>query len=163
MFSKIWLLLITIIFIFFSIWALDSDGFVLIEWLGYRVRTDIFAAILISIFFTLLIFFVSYVLVKILSFKFPNLLKIFSEKRHMKKLEINIKKQEKIQSEFYDISLEISKSLEEKNYQEAESLTKKLLISFLEDVCFFLKILTYIYPICGLLITLEPTEARFGI
>lgn len=54
-------------------WLLDNNGSVLIYWLGREIRTDILTAILLLIFFAVLVFALSYVVVKIASIRFPHL------------------------------------------------------------------------------------------
>ena len=78
--------------IFFSV-ILDNNGTLVIEWLNYQISTDIFTVLLILIlaffFFTFLI----HLLLRLLSIKFPVLLKTFFKKTYTKKIEQSLKRQ----------------------------------------------------------------------
>jgi HemY protein len=92
-------MLVTLFFLFIALligtliaWMLDNNGLVIINWLGYEVRADILTTLLIFLFFILLTFAITYLLARILAFRFPIFLKIFSKKTQIKKLQEIIKK-----------------------------------------------------------------------
>jgi HemY protein len=87
MLGILWFLFVTFTISASLIWVLDNNGSVIITWLGYQIQTDILTAILLAIFFTVFTFFISYLAARILAIKFPNLLKIFFRRSHVKRLE----------------------------------------------------------------------------
>jgi HemY protein len=87
MFTILWFLFIAFAIAAPIVWVLDHNGLVVITWLGYQVSADILTAIILAVFCALVIFVFSYFLTRLLAFKFPNLLKIFFKKSHVKRLE----------------------------------------------------------------------------
>lgn len=73
MLRTIWILLLAIIITTPLVWLLDHNGSVVINWLDFEVRTDMVTAIIIAAIFTVIIFTLSYLLVRILTFRFPRL------------------------------------------------------------------------------------------
>jgi uncharacterized membrane-anchored protein len=61
-------------------WIIDNNGSILINWLGYEITTDVLTILLIFLFIVTMVFAVTYLLAKILSFRFPFFLKFFSLK-----------------------------------------------------------------------------------
>ncbi len=74
------------------IWVIDHEGFVLVNWLGYELKTNIVTAITLSILFTATIFAISYFFIKIISIKFPHLAKILLKKSYFRNLEDLVKR-----------------------------------------------------------------------
>lgn len=66
-------------------WIIDNNGLVVINWLGYEITSDVLTSLLIIIFFLLMTFAVTYLLARILSFRLPFFLKLFSAKQQNKK------------------------------------------------------------------------------
>ncbi len=64
------------------VWLIDNNGSVLIYWLGREIRTDILTAILLLFFFALVIFVLSYAVVKITAIRLPRFSTIFKRKKH---------------------------------------------------------------------------------
>lgn len=56
MLKILWLILVAFLISVSVIWLLDNDGQVVITWLGYEARTTILAAILITVFFAVIVF-----------------------------------------------------------------------------------------------------------
>ena len=67
MFLTIRFLLTSLIIATLLTWILDREGSVIINWLGYEVKTGILTAILITIFFAWLIFSLSYIATKVIT------------------------------------------------------------------------------------------------
>jgi uncharacterized membrane-anchored protein len=80
MFKALRFLFIASAIALFVAWFLDHNGSIIISWLGYEVRTDILTAILLTIFFTLIVFVTSYAIAKIRSIKLPRFSKKFNQK-----------------------------------------------------------------------------------
>ncbi len=117
-------LLFLFIAIFIStslIWMLDHNGLVVITWLGYEVKTDILTALLLTVFFALLLFAFSYLLARILAIKFPNLLKLFSKKNYLRRLEKLLKRHQQA----FDVMTQLLLSLETHDKKSYEELHKK--------------------------------------
>ena len=74
------------------IWVIDHEGFVVVNWLGYELKTNIITAITLSILFTATIFVISYFFIKIISIKFPHLAKILLKKSYFRNLEDLVKR-----------------------------------------------------------------------
>ncbi len=72
---------------------LDSNGTVIIDWLDYQVSTDVLTVILILIFSFFFFTFLFNLLLRLLSIKFPFLLKTFFKKTYTKKIEQSLKRQ----------------------------------------------------------------------
>ena len=66
MFRIIFLILVAFLTSGLIIWVIDHDGFVLVNWLGYELKTNIVTAITLSILFTATIFSISYFFIKII-------------------------------------------------------------------------------------------------
>ena len=122
MFAGLWFLFIAFIFSFSLIWVLDNNGLVVISWLEYEIQTDILTALLVSVFFALLIFAISHLLARILAVRFPKLLKVFFKKQYTKKLEKTIAKQEKA----FAILSKILIALDSGDQELAEKLRPRL-------------------------------------
>ncbi len=82
MFKTLRFLLIAVIIAASIAWMLDNNGSIVINWLGYEVRTDILTAILLAIFCAAVVFVVAYLSAKILSFKLPKFSQILKRKKH---------------------------------------------------------------------------------
>lgn len=80
MLGILWFLFVAASVSFSLVWLLDNEGMVVVNWLGYQAQMDILTAILLSVFFTILVFIFSYLLTRILAIKFPNFLKLFFKK-----------------------------------------------------------------------------------
>lgn len=78
--------------IFFSV-ILDNNGTLVIEWLDYQISTDIFTVLLILILAFFFFTFLFHLLLRLLSIKFPVLLKTFFKKTYTKKIEQSLKRQ----------------------------------------------------------------------
>lgn len=104
-------------------WILDHEGSILIQWLGYQVDIEVSMAILIVILLVLVIFSMTYLLARILAFKFPNLLKIFARKRHIRHLECQIDRQNRVLAFMPDLLL----ALEGDDPKLLKKLEKKIL------------------------------------
>lgn len=117
----LWILFLVLAIASPLLWTLDNSGFVLINWLGYEVKTNILTAILLAIIFTFLIVFLSYLLTKILSLKFPDLLKIFFKKNYAKHLEKIIRKHHRA----FELSSQLLLALEVNDQKLAEKLQKE--------------------------------------
>ena len=87
MLKILWLILVAFLISVSVIWLLDNDGQVLVTWLGYVARTTILAAILITVFFAVIVFAISYLFARILAMRFPNFFKLFFKKTYLRKLE----------------------------------------------------------------------------
>lgn len=87
MFTVLWFLFIAFFISLATAWLVDHDGLVIINWLGYEVKTDILVAILVAVLITVLVFLVSYLIARILAIKFPNVFKIFFRRLYLRKLE----------------------------------------------------------------------------
>ena len=83
----IWLFSLSIIISFLVISLIDNPGFVLIDWLNYQVKIEIQIAIALAILLTLAILCFSYLFIKIVSFRFPNLAKIFFKRIYNRNIE----------------------------------------------------------------------------
>lgn len=122
MLTILWLLFIAVATSIVIVWVLDHHGYVVINWLGYEVKTDILSAIILAVVITLLIFFISYIATRILAIKFPQLLKTFFKRNYIKRLEkIIIRNQQSNQ-----IIAQLLLALELKDFRLAENLQKKL-------------------------------------
>lgn len=84
MLTILWILLASFFLTASFSWLLDNNGHVLITWLGYELQTDVLTAILISAFFSLIVFAISYLFARILAIKFPSLLKFIFRKSYLK-------------------------------------------------------------------------------
>lgn len=122
MLAVIWFLFVAFCLSFFFILVLDNNGIVVVKWLSYEIQTDVLTAILVSIFFALLVFSISYLLARILAIRFPKLLKIFFRKYYVKNLEKTIKKQEKT---FENIRKALT-ALESGDYDLAHNMQRKI-------------------------------------
>ena len=87
MFRFLKLLLIVSAVAFGVIWLINHNGEVVVNWLDYQIRTDIFMAVVIAILSVVLIFFFAYLLMKTMSFSFSGLFKVSIKKSKLKKLE----------------------------------------------------------------------------
>lgn len=123
MFKILWFAVIALSSAAAVAWILDNDGTVLLQWLGYQVDTDISMALLILVMAVLVIFSISYLLARILAFKFPNLFKIFARKRHIKNLECKIDRQNRVLELMPDLIL----ALEGDDFRVLKKVKKKIL------------------------------------
>jgi HemY protein len=93
----------------------------MITWLGYEIKTDILTATLLTIFFAFLLFAFSYLLARILAIKFPNLLKLFSKRNYLRRLEKLLKRHQ----QGFDVITQLLLSLESHDKKSSEELHKK--------------------------------------
>jgi uncharacterized membrane-anchored protein len=122
MFAILWFLIIASAISVSLVWALDNNGSVLINWLGYEISTDVLTASLIAIFFVAMIFAFSFLLARLLAIKFPNLLKKFFTKSHLKNLEKLVLKN----SQAFDLMTKLLLSLEVEDKKTSKDLQKKV-------------------------------------
>lgn len=122
MIAILWFLLIAFLVTTSLIWMIDHNGLVLINWLGYEIKTDILTATLLAVFFTFLIFIFSYFLARILAIKFPNLLKTFFKKTYLKRLEKIILRHHQA----FELMTQMLLSLEVNDAKSASDSQKKL-------------------------------------
>lgn len=80
MFKTLWFLFIAAVIAGAITWLLENNGSIVINWLGYEVQTDILTAILLTIFFALVIFVIAYISVKIRSIRLPKFSQFFHKK-----------------------------------------------------------------------------------
>lgn len=95
MFKILWLLLIVAVLGFGVGWAFDDYGSVAIKWFGYEVRMDVLTAVFAVFLLGVVVFLVAWVLARILSWRFGGVFKSWSKARHLKRLEMIIKRQGK--------------------------------------------------------------------
>jgi uncharacterized membrane-anchored protein len=133
MISILWFLVVAFGISVSIAWILDNNGFVMIEWMSYQVKTDVLTAIILTISFTFFIFALSHILARILALKFPNFFKVIFKKTYLAKLEDLAKRN----LESFDliaqtlISLECSDIKSAKNFQKKLSIKNQKLNSFL--------------------------------
>ena len=120
MFATLWFLLIASAVTIALIWLLDHNGDVLVTWLGYQLQTDILTAILLAIFFAVLIFFTSYLLTRILAIKFPALLKLLFRRSYLKSLEKLVQRHHQA----FDVMSQLMLALEVRDQKSVENLQK---------------------------------------
>lgn len=121
MFAILWFLFVALLISLSVVWVLDHNGDVLVTWLGYQIQTDVLTAILVISVFTILAFFASYLIVKLLSLRFPNFVKIFFKKSYVSKLEKLVSRHH----EAFDVMSNLLLSLEVSETKSAENLQKK--------------------------------------
>jgi HemY protein len=121
MLGILWFLFVTFTISASLVWVLDNNGSVVINWLGYQVQTDILTAILLAIFFTITTFILSYFAARILAIKFPNLLKIFFRRKHLKRLEKLVHRHHKA----FETMSQLLFALENSDTKSAENLQNK--------------------------------------
>jgi HemY protein len=121
MIAILWFLFIAFAITASMVWVLDHNGVVLINWLGYEAKTDILTAIILAIFFTLVIFAFSYLAARILAIRFPNLLKFFFRKTYLRKLEKLVKRHHQA----FDLMTQTMLALEVNDKKAAQDLQKK--------------------------------------
>lgn len=80
MFKTLWFLFIAAAIAASIAWMLDNNGSIIIYWLGYEVKTDILTAILLMVFFALVIFVAAYAIAKFKSIRFSKLPQLFKKK-----------------------------------------------------------------------------------
>lgn len=80
MFKTLWFLFIASIIAVAVAWMLDNNGSIVINWLGYEAKTDILTAILLLLFFAMMIFVLSYAIARLKAIKAPNFPKLFNKK-----------------------------------------------------------------------------------
>lgn len=113
MLKILWFLFVALAIAIAFSWILESNGEVLITWLGYEIKTDILTAILLSSLATLFIFAISYLAARILTIGFPSTFKNLFRKTYTKKLEDVVKKHLKAFDEISELLMAIeSKDLE---------------------------------------------------
>lgn len=122
MLTIFWFLFVALALTTSIVWLLDNNGIVLINWLGFEVRTDIFTAILVAIFFSLMIFAVSYILARIASIKFPNLLRVLFKKTYSQRLEKILLRHNKA----FDLMAQLMLSLEVGDKESSKKLQEKV-------------------------------------
>ncbi len=115
-----WFLFVAFSLVASLFWLLGHNGSVVVTWLGYQLQTDVLTAILLSIFFTLIIFSASYLFTRILAIKFPNLLKIFFKKSYLKRLEKLVHRHHKS----FEVMSQLMLALEVHDEKSAEHLQK---------------------------------------
>ncbi len=121
MLSILWFLSIAVLVSISLVFVLDHEGLIIVRWLDYQVQTDILTGILLAIIFTIFVFFISYILARILAFKFPNLIRIFFNKKYVKNLEKTIKKQDQA----LDLLATLALALEVDDKESAKKLSKE--------------------------------------
>ncbi len=82
MFKTLWFLFIAAVIAASISWMLENNGSITINWLGYEAKTDILTAILLTIFFTLVVFVIAYTSARILAIRFPRFSKLFKQKKN---------------------------------------------------------------------------------
>lgn len=120
MLAILWFLFVTSLLTISLVWLLDHNGSVLITWLGYELQTDVLTAILLSVFFALLIFAISYLAARILAIKFPALLKFFFKRSYIKSLEKVVHRHHQA----LDVMAQLMLALEVYDEKSAEKLQK---------------------------------------
>ncbi len=78
--------------VFFSA-ILDDNGTLIIDWFDYQISTDVFTVLLILILSFFFFTFLFHLLLRLLSIKFPFLLKTFFKKTYTTKIEQSLKRQ----------------------------------------------------------------------
>ncbi len=121
MFAILWFLFVAFFISISLVWILDHQGFVVINWLGFQLQTDILTAILLMIFFTVFTVFIAYILTRLLAIKFPNLLKLFFKKNYTKRLEKLVYRHHQA----FEIMSQLMLALEVGNEKLAQELHKK--------------------------------------
>ena len=121
MFAILWFLLIAFVITAPVVWLLDHNGSVVVNWLGYEASTDILTAILLAVFCALMLFSFSYLLARILAFKFPNFLKIFFGRSYTKRLEKLVARHHQA----FDVMTNLMLALEVGDKKSAGELQKK--------------------------------------
>jgi HemY protein len=116
----LWFLFVAFVIATSLVWLLDHNGDVIITWLGYQLQTDVLTAILLAIFFTLLVFAFSYLLARILAIKFPNLLKLFFRRNYLRRLEKLVHRHHQA----FEIMTQLMLALEIRDEKSAEILHK---------------------------------------
>ena len=87
MFTILWYIFLVFTITTSIVWIIENNGSLILNWLGYEIQTDILTATLIFAFFLVSIALISYILTRLLSIKFPQLLKLLFKKSYTKKLE----------------------------------------------------------------------------
>ena len=87
MFTVFWFIIVLFLSTYSIVWLIDNNGFVVVNWLGYEMQTDVLTTVLITIFFTILIIVLATLLTRILAIKFPSLLRFFFKRNYTKSLE----------------------------------------------------------------------------
>ncbi len=82
MLKTLWFLFVAVSIAASITWMLDHNGSITINWLGYEAKTDILTAVLLVIFFTLLVFAISYASARVLAIKLPRFSKLFKKKKN---------------------------------------------------------------------------------
>ncbi len=122
MFAVLWFLFIASAIAGSVVWLLDHDGSIVISWLGYEARTDILTAILLTIFFVLVTFVISYAIARILAFRFPAFFKIFFKKTYIQRLEKLVHRH----WQGMDVVTQLLMAIEVQDVKSSENLQKKL-------------------------------------
>ncbi len=122
MFTILWVLILAILLGIGINWLIENNGQVVIDWFGYQVVCDALTVFLAMIFLIIFIFIFSYFLAKILSFKFPNIFKIFFKKTYIQRLETILKRQNKA----FDEIEKILSYLDFNDFKNAKKSLKKL-------------------------------------
>ena len=87
MFTILWYIFLVFTITTSIVWIIENNGSLILNWLGYEIQTDILTATLIFAFFLVSIALISYILTRLLSIKFPQLLKLLFKKSYTRKLE----------------------------------------------------------------------------
>ncbi len=136
MLKTLWFLFIAFLISVSFAWILESNGEVLITWLGYEIRTNVLIAILLTSLATLFICAVSYLAARVLTIGFPSVFKLLFKKTHVRKLEDLIKKHRKGFDEISELLMAIElkdKKAFEHLYRNSSKLIKaKKLNAFLQ-------------------------------
>lgn len=122
MFNILWILVLAILTGFGINWLLNNNGEVIINWLGYQLLMDALTLFLISVLAVIIAVTIANFVTKILFFQFPSFFKAFSKKRHIKRLEAIIKRQNKA----FDIISDLSQFIDDEDLKSAKKLHKKL-------------------------------------
>lgn len=135
MLKILWFLFIAFLISVSFAWILESNGEVLITWLGYEIRTNVLIAILITSLATLFICAVSYLAARVLTIGFPSIFKLLFKKTYVRKLEDLVKKHQKGFDEISELLMAIElkdiKALEDLHKHSSKFIKAKKLNSFL--------------------------------
>lgn len=50
MFTVFWFIIVLFLSTYSIVWLIDNNGFVVVNWLGYEMQTDVLTTVLITIF-----------------------------------------------------------------------------------------------------------------
>lgn len=105
-----------------TIWTIDNNGIIEIQWLDYFIKTDMLTAIIIIIISYCFLAIILSILSSIFSFKFSTIKKIFAPNK-LKLLTKSVKKDQ----EAFNLILEILQDLENNDAKSASKKHKNLI------------------------------------